>query len=268
MEGEGRAVAVSPRHTVVLAAEMFALIERAPRHDFVLRTVARREANGLPLMTAELVIASAETRAAHPAAAVYPLHFRKTYFPGRLQADPKVEFAHHLLASRLSPVPPPIGHEPSIFRSCLIPGQPYARLTPFGADPPESNIAQAQKQPLATAAGLWRLAEETLAQLLKLHQGGLAHGDAELHNCIVCPAPLEPLLVDFESAVRRETVEASAWKIRCDQDLAPLLREAVYLQCALGRQPSALGELSWEHLPRLFERPDPFRRAIDTLARV
>ena len=89
MDGEGRAVAVSPRHTVVLAAEMAALIERAPRHDFVLRTVTRREANGLPLMTAELVIASEETRAAHPAAAVYPLHFRKTYFPGRLHADPK-----------------------------------------------------------------------------------------------------------------------------------------------------------------------------------
>ena len=187
---------------------------------------------------------------------MYPLHFRKTYFPGRLHGDPKVEFDHHLLASRLCPMPPPIGHEPTVFRSCLIPGQPYARLTPFGADPPESNIAQAQKQPLATAAGLWRLAEETLAQLLTLHQGGLAHGDAELHNCIVCPAPLEPLLIDFEAAVRREAVEASAWKLRCDQDLAPLLREAIYLQCALGRQPSALGELSWEHLPRLFERPD------------
>jgi hypothetical protein len=268
MDGEGRAVAVSPRHSVVLAAEMAALIERAPRHDFVLRTVARREANGLPLMTAELVIASEATRAAHPAAALYPLHFRKSYFPGRLHADPKIEFDNHLLASRLCPLPPPIGHEPTVFRSCLIPGQPYSRLSPFGSDPPESNIASAQKQPLATVAGLWRLAEQTLAQLLALHRGGLAHGDAELHNCIVCPAPLEPLLVDFEAAVRQESVEAGAWQRRCEQDLAPLLREAIYLQCALGRQPGPLGEQSWEQLPRLFERPDAFRRAIDVQARI
>jgi hypothetical protein len=40
------------------------------------------------------------------------------------------------------------------------------------------------------------------------------------------------------------------------------------LQCALGRQTGTLGELSWEHLPRLFERPEPFRRAIDTQARI
>jgi hypothetical protein len=268
MEGEDRTVAVSPRHTVVLAAELFALIEQAPRHDFVVRTLIRREAGGLPLMTAELVIASGEVRAAHAAAATYPLHFRKTYFPGRMHADPQVEFDHHLLASRLSTVPPPIGHAPSVFRSCLIPGQPYARLSPFGASPPESNITEAQNQPLAAVAGLWRLAEGMLAQLSLLHQGGLAHGDAELHNCIVCPSPLEPLWIDFESAVRRDGVEESAWLLRCEQDLAPLLREAIYLQCALGPQPSALGQLSRGQLDRLFERPDPFRRAIDGQTRV
>jgi hypothetical protein len=268
MEGEGRSVAVSPRHTVLLAAELFELVQQPPRQDFVLRTLIRREANGLPLMTAELVIAGEEVRRAHPAAATYPLHFRKTYFPGRMHADPRLEFDHHLLASRLSTIPPPIGHGPTVFRSCLIPGQPFARLSPFGADPPESNIATAQGQTLATLAGLWRLCEETLAQLCLLHQGGLAHGDAELHNCIVCPAPLEPLLIDFESAVRRETVEEGAWKLRCEQDLAPLLREAIYLQCALGPQPGALGELSRGHLPRLFARPDAFQRAIDGQTRV
>jgi hypothetical protein len=268
VDGEGRTIAVSPRHSVVLASEMIALVEHAPRQDFVLRTLTRREANGMPLMAAELVIASEATRTTHPAAAVYPLHFRKTYFPGRLHSDPSVEFEHHLLASRLCSVPPPIGHGPTVFRSCLIPGQPYSRLTPFGADPPESNIATAQSQSPATLAGLWRLAEETLAQVSRLHEGGLAHGDLELHNCIVCPAPLEPVLIDFEAAVRRESVEASAWDLRRQQDLAPLLREAIYLQCALGRQPSLLGELSWEQLTQLFERPDAFRRAIDTQARV
>jgi len=259
---------VSPRHTVLLAVELFPLIETPPRQDFVVRTRARREANGLPLMTAELIIASAETRRTHPAADTYPFHFRKTYFPGRLHGDPQVEWERHLRASELCATPPPIGYGPTVFRSCLVPGQPYSRLTPFGGEPPENNIAKAQTLPLATAAGLWRLAEETLAQLLRLHEGGLAHGDPELHNIIVCPSPLEPILIDFEAAVERLAMEGAAWEARCEADLEPLLREAVYLQCALGRQPGPLGELSWARMARLFRSPDRFRRAIDERAEV
>jgi hypothetical protein len=265
---ETRAIVVSPRHTVLLAAELYPLVEKAPRQDFVVRTWARREANGLPLMTAELVIAGLETRGTYPAAETYPLHFRKTYFPGRLHDDPLIEFERHLLASQLSNTPPPIGHAPNMFRSCLVPGQSYARLTPFGGEPPENNIGKAQKLSLATAAGLWRLAEESLAQLLLLQAGGLAHGDTELHNIIVCPAPLEPILVDFEAALRREGMDVAAWESRCKLDLQPLLREAVYLQCALGRQPGRLGELSWSLLPELFRSPDRFRRAIEMQAEV
>jgi hypothetical protein len=265
---ETRPIAVSPRHTVLLAIELFPLVEKAPRQDFVVRTRARREANGLPLMTAELVIAGDETRRLHPAAETYPLHFRKTYFPGRLHGDPELEFEQQLLASQLSATLPPIGHGPSTFRSCLVPGQSYARLSAFGGDPPENNIAKAQKLPLATAAGLWRLAEEMLAQLIVLQEGGLAHGDAELHNCIVCPAPLESILVDFEAAARRDTLAEEAWEKRRELDLQPLLREAVFLQCALGRQPSRLGQLSWDRMADLFRSPDRFKRAIETQAEV
>jgi hypothetical protein len=265
---ETRPVVVSPRHTVLLATELYLLVGKPPRQDFVVRTRARREANGLPLMLAELVIAGAETRRIHPAAETYPLHFRKTYFPGRLHGDPQVEFEHQLLASQICSTPPPIGHGPTVFRSCLVPGQSYARLTPFGGEPPENNIAKAQKLPLATAAGLWRLAEETLAQLLLLQDAGLAHGDVELHNCIVCPAPLEPILIDFEAAVRRGSIDDAAFDTRCKLDLEPLLREAVYLQCAIGRQPSRLGELSWNRLDALFRSPDRFRSAIEMQADV
>jgi hypothetical protein len=265
---EPQPIAVSPRHTVLLAAELFPLIAKAPQHDFVVRTRARREANGLPLMTAELVIAGDETRHLHPAARAYPFHFRKTYFPGRLHGEPRVEFEQHLLASQLCATPPPIGYEASVFRSCLVPGQSYARLTPFGGEPPENNITKAQKLPLATAAGLWRLAEDMLAQHLLLQEGGLAHGDSELHNFIICPAPLEPILIDFEAAVRRTTISDADWDTRCCLDLQPLLREAIYLQCALGRQPSSLGELSWNRLAELFRSPDRFRRTIETQAEV
>jgi hypothetical protein len=266
---EHQSIAVSPRHTVVLASELMVLVARPPRHDFVLRTLARREANGLPLMSAELVIASETTRSQHPLAATYPLHFRKTYFPGRLHRDPKEEYDHHLLASQLANIPAPIGHEPTVFRSCLIPGQPLSRLTPFGGDPPENNIVKAENLSLAAAAGLWRLTEETLMQMQKLHAGGLAHGDTELHNCIICPSPLESVLIDFEASIRREGLTEVEWKARRELDLAPLLREAVYLQCALGRQPGPLGELSWTQMEPLFKEAAPrFRTAIETRALV
>ena len=244
-------------------------MEKPPRQDFVVRTWARREANGLPLMAAELVIAGAETRQAHPGRRHLSAPLSKDLLPGDdCTTIRRWNSSSHLLASRLSRTPPPIGHTTTVFRSCLIPGQSYARLTPFGGEPPENNIAKAQNLSLATAAGLWRLAEEALAQLLMLQDGGLAHGDTELHNIIVCPAPLEPILVDFEAAVRRDTIEPAAWDARCARDLEPLLREAVYLQCTLGRQPSQLGELSWSRLAELFRSPDRFRRPSSRQAEV
>jgi hypothetical protein len=267
-QDESRPIAVSPGHSVLLAGPLLFLLDKPQSQDFVVRTHAQREANGLPLMSAELVIAGSETRKRHAAAATYPLHFRKTYFPGRLHGDTSVEYENQLLASKLCATPPPVGYEDTVYRSCVVPGQSYTRLTPFGGEPPESNITKAQKLPLATAAGLWRLAEELLAQHLLVQKGGLAHGDAELHNCIVCPSPLEPILIDFEAAQRRETMDDAAWDARCKLDLEPLLREAIYLQCALGRQPSQLGELAWARLDQLFRSPESFRRAIETQAGV
>ena len=187
-------------------------------------------------------------------------------FSQLLQLFPRVEFEQQQLACELGTTPPPIGYDASVFRSCLIPGQAYGRLSPFGGQPPENNIRKAQQLPIVSAAGLWRLAEEALEQLLRLHDGGLAHGDAELQNIIVCPAPLAPILIDFEVAVRREAMTAAAWDTRCALDLEPLLREAVFLQCALGRQPGRLGELSWQRMPTLFRSPDRFRLAIEMQA--
>ena len=268
---EARAIAVSPRHTVLLAVELFPLVEKPAKQDFVVRTRARREANGLPLSSAEMVRSRARRRnRTYPAADTFPLHFSQDVLPRKVARGSAAGIrTAPARASELCATPPPIGYASNGFRSCLVPGQSYARLTPFGGEPPENNIAKAQKLPLATAAGLWRLAEETLGQLLLLHEGGLAHGDAELHNIIVCPAPLEPILIDFEAAVLRETTEPAAWAARCELDLQPLLREAVYLQCVLGRQSSRLGELSWgAGWLSSFKSPDRFRRAIDERAEV
>jgi hypothetical protein len=73
-------------------------------------------------------------------------------------------------------------------------------------------------------------------------------------------------LIDFEAAARRDAMTDADWDKRCKLDLEPLLREAVYLQCALGRQQGRLGELSWSRLPELFRSPDRFQRAIEMQA--
>lgn len=260
---DDRLIAVSPRHSVRLAREYLVLIERPPERDYLVRTITKREVNGLPLMSAEIVIAGADTRKLHPLAVTYPLHFRKTYFAARMQGDPQQEFENQLQASRFIPIPPPIGFGPHVFRNCLVPGRPYQRLSPFGVQPEESNLRLAQDLPLASAAGLWRLAEDAFEHLSALHRGGLSHGDAELHNFVVCPSPLELVVIDFEVAVHKEAVDAGEWEKRCAADLAPLLREAVFLQCALGRQGGQLAEQAGEALPHLFRKPERFRKAIE-----
>jgi len=260
---EDELIAVSPRHSVRLAPEYVAFVRRAPRRDFLVRTIVKREANGMPLMTADIVIAGEATRAKFPAAAKYPLHFRKIYYPGRLHGDPAVEFACQELASKLVGIPPPIGHGPDVFRSCLLPGVPYQRLSPFGNEPEEANIPRAEKLDLATAAGLYRFAEEAFEQLSRLHEGGLGHGDAELHNFIVCASPLEVITIDFEGAMKKEGAPEEPWERILVTDFEPLLREAVFHQCRLGRQPGRFAELALERIEALFNRPDAFRKAID-----
>jgi hypothetical protein len=260
---EDELVAVSPRHAVRLAPDYVTLVRTAPQSDFVVRTIVRREANGLPLMSAEIVIAGRETRERFPAAKTYPLHFRKTYYPARLHGDPRDEHARQSEAAALVGLPEPIGATHNVFRSCFLPGLPYLRLSPFGKEPEGSNIPVAERLPLAEAAGLFRMTEEAHAHLTAMHAGGLAHGDAELHNFIVSPSPLEVIVIDFEAAVRRETMDDDAWTARCHADLIPLLREAVFLQCALGQQRGALAELAAARMDELFKEPERFRRAIE-----
>lgn len=259
-------IAVSPSHSVLLLKEYVALVEKAPRTDIVVSTLAKRAAGDLPLMAADLVIAGEETRAQFPLSKTYPLHFRKTYFPGRMHGEPMVEFARQARASELTNVAMPIGYSSTVFRACLVPGRPYSRLTPFGTEPEASNIASAERIPLASAVGLWRLAEELFAHLTALHAGGLAHGDAELHNFIVSPSPLELVPIDFEASVVQAEMTPEAWQKRVALDLAPVLREAVYLQCALGKQTGPLAELSRERVPTLFKEPERFLTAIERRA--
>jgi hypothetical protein len=124
------------------------------------------------------------------------------------------EFDLQQRASALLGIPPPIGSTRSTFRSCLLPGMPLNRLSSLGTAPDESNIATAQQLPLAAAAGLWRLAEEVFSLLTRMQSQGLTHGDAHLHNFIVCPSPLEVLPIDFEIGLLRDSVTSEVWSER------------------------------------------------------
>jgi hypothetical protein len=180
-----------------------------------------------------------------------------------------VEFARHTRASEIIGIPPPIGCAGGTFRSCLLPGRPLDQLlAPFGSEPEDSNIQHADKLTLAGAAGLWLLCERLMTVHMTLQQAGLAHGDAELQNFIVCPAPLDVLPIDFDMAVLKEAASDEEWRARSSADLEPLLKIAVFLQCALGAQPGALGELSRQKLDTLFRRGAVFRGAIADRARL
>ena len=239
------------------------MIERAPREDFVVRTLAKRMVGELPLMSADLVIAGAAVRGAHALASEYPLHFRKTYYPGRLHGDPRLEFERHAMASTLVDVPPPIGWGRTTFRSCLLPGRPLNQLSTLGTEPDASNVAPARELDLGTLAGVWRLTEEAFAIVRTLQSGGMTHGDAHLHNFMVCPSPLQVHPIDFEGAVLREGVAPEEWDRRCENDRHHLLKQAVYLQCALGRQRGEFADASMAQLDGLVTPADTFRRAID-----
>lgn len=261
-------ISVSPRHAVKLAMEYAHLFKNPPGRDFVVRQLANKQANQMPLMSAELVIAGAETRERFPLAATYPLHFRKTYFPGCMHGDPALEFERHTRAHELIGVPPPIGHTPKTYRGCFLPGKPYDRVTPFGVEPEDQNIPIANELSLSAAAGLWFFMEHAFAHFETLHRAGFAHGDVELHNLIACPAPLELVLIDFERSIFRGEEDDAAWAKRCAADLRLILREAIFLQCTLGVQTGPLADRAWRELDQLFQTPDRFRRAIYRQAEV
>jgi hypothetical protein len=256
-------VPVSPRHSVRLAQEYIAVVERPQRADFVIRTITRSQANGLPLMSAEVVVAGAETRAEFPLAEKYPVHFRKTYFPGRLHGDPALEFARHKDASEIIDVPPPIGFREREFRACLLPGTHFHALSPFQGEPEDIHLRQARDLPLDAAAGQWKLTELAFESLRALHRGGMVHGDAVLKNFIVCASPLEILPIDFESSVRREGLSETDWEQRTQADLDPMLTHAIFLLCALGSQPGDLAEAALAQIDRLLRSPERFRLAIE-----
>jgi hypothetical protein len=262
---EQRAIPVTPDHMVRIAAEYLPLIDKPPGRDFVVHSIEQRQANGLPLMAAEIVIAGVQTRAQFPLAATYPLHFRKTYFPARLRGDPQLEFNYAQRASELTGIPAPIGVSHDTVRHCFIPGRPYARLTPFDTNSEDADLRRTRDLAMPTAVGLWTVLGRAFELMTKLHGGGLSHGDAQLQNYIVSPSPLAVMLIDFEAAAERDQLDDAQWQKRCTNDLQPLLHEAALLQATLGRQQGELAEQALKLIPQLFKDSARVMRYVEQL---
>jgi hypothetical protein len=234
-------VRVTPLHAIELQEALAPLIVHPPEHDFVMRRLSEKLANGEPLIQGELVIAGKDTVDRYPLAREYPVHFRKTYYPTCFHQDPGEELRRHQRAAEILPIPPPIGCTRTSFRSCFLPGHSLDKLAPFELEPPDANLRVAEEMPVAARIGLWRLFEVLHDQLTTLHRAGLAHGDLVLQNVIVSTSPIGVYPIDFERAVERaETASDEQWREHCEQDLLELRKAAGYLLCVLGPQPGEL----------------------------
>ena len=60
----------------------------------------------------------------------------------------------------------------------------------------------------------------------------------------------------------RGSASDTQWETLCAKDLRLILREAIYLQCALGEQTGPLAVASLARIDSLFQHPNRFRRAI------
>ena len=254
MSPDNAPIPLSPFHSIEVAESLRSLLAQPRESDFSLRSIARKEGpDGRELVQMQLVIAGRKTRAAHPLAERYPIHFLKAYHPWSFHGDPKVEFENHHSAAAILGAPEPIGCDANTIRSAFLPGKPLSRLSPFtNVEPQESCLGIAQQADPAALIGLWKLAEEAHAQVQKLHEQNFFHRDLELHNLIVCTAPVRVFLIDFESADRDFHGTDAERQELCFNDDQELLRLAIYLQSGLGHQEGPLADASLAALPQLF----------------
>jgi hypothetical protein len=215
-----------------------------------------------------LVIAGKKTRGAFPLARNYPVHFLKSYYPWSFHGDPRIEFENSQTAAEILGSPEPIGYDANSFRAAFIPGKPLSRISPFtDVEPAERCLGIALQADPAALIGLWKLAEQVFAHLEKLHACRFFHRDLELHNVIVCTAPLQVFLIDFESAERAFDGSEEDFEERRFRDLAELLRLAVFVQSGLGRQEGPLARASLDALPKLFRSSETFASRLDAADR-
>ncbi|HEY8967145.1 MAG TPA: hypothetical protein VIM58_11905 [Candidatus Methylacidiphilales bacterium] len=258
-------VPLSPLHRIDIAEAVHYLVARPQENDFPLHTIMRKSApDGRELLRAELVLAGRKTREAHPEAWTYPVHFLKTYHPLSFHPDPKSEFENARIAAGILGTPAPIGFGEHTLRLPFFPGKSLSRFSPFtDVEPPERCLGIARETPPAHLIGLWRLAEAAYGQVLQLHARRFLHGDLELHNIVVCTAPIGLFLIDFETSVPKFEGSDEEWEKKAWADRKNLLELAVFIQAGLGQQRGDFAEASREAIPKLFRSPDTFTARLE-----
>lgn len=262
-------IPLSALHSIEIAEPLRHLLVKPQERDFPLISIARKLGpDGRELVHMELVIAGRQTRETFPLAQRYPVHFLKSYHPWSFHGDPAVEFENTRIAAQILGSPEPIGFDSNSFRTAFIPGKALSKLSPFtDVEPAERCLGIAQQTAPATLVGLWKLAEEAFTQVELLHAHNFFHRDLELHNIIVCTAPLRIFLIDYESS-ERAFVGPEEYRDELGfKDLAELLRLAIFLQSGLGHQTGPLAVASLEALPRLFRSTSTFASRLEAADR-
>lgn len=67
-------------------------------------------------------------------------------------------------------------------------------------------------------------------------------------------------------AILRDDVDPATFEKRCAEDFLPLLTEAVCLECGLGEQDAALGQMARTRIKELFQKPERFLEATERRA--
>lgn len=248
---------VTPQHQIELTEEYAEIVRHPRREDYAIHTILRKnDPTGEPLIETQLTIAGQKTRKQFPATNEYPVHFVKRYSLTSYHSDPEIEYRNGLEIQKFLDISRPLGADAKTFRNCFLPGIGLNKLSPFGVEPLYRNIDIAEEQEPKELQRLWSYLEKAFQQITILHEHGWVHEDMELHNIIVMPKTKSVYLIDLESALPRDQVED--WEAACLQDKINILREAIYIQCALGKKQTALGKASRSLLEQIFPDPEEF----------
>ena len=85
---------------------------------------------------------------------------------------------------------------------------------------------------------------------------------------MVCPSPLECILIDYEAAARKDELGDEEFAKRRQSDFLPMLREAIFLQCSLGPQPGPFAEMARARAGEVLKRPERFLTEIGEQSKI
>lgn len=250
-------IKVSPHHSIEVSPQYEDLIKEPRNEDYLLHVILnKKDAYGETLIQTELTIAGKKTLKQFPATQEYPVHFVKRYSLSSYHNDPEIEYENGLEIQKYIDISTPLGADAKTFRNCFIPGVGLDKKSPFGVEPLYRNIDIAEEAEPKDLRALWKHLESAFQHTTTLHQNNWIHGDLELHNIIVSDKPVNTYLIDLESALPRDKVDH--WENACLADLEHIMRDAIYIQCALGKKDTSLGKTSRQSLEQLFKDPEEF----------